>query len=162
MKRMIKSVWDVKDQNLEPPDNEYSEVPEFEEYIEFELDNVEILVDEDGSFDFVDNETPWAYGDLDDGGWSSEEYSKAHIEIADVDTVQYDTGEILARHIPKRPGKYAISGDVLLVYEINGLSEDVEYYDEDDYDVYYYTDNVYSTFVKNESRIANLKIDKLS
>lgn len=103
-------------------------IPEFEDYVEFELGGMLVYVDESGSLSFNERNT---YPDW-DSFVSLEAADYPDVEIADMHQVIDDTSDLLESLMPRDPGVYQVYGTVSLCYTITGLVEDQTYYDGDE------------------------------
>lgn len=150
----------VPEPSLDPSeDNRWNEMDDYEAVIELPLDAI-VFVDDDGNWDYEDEDYPWAKGDSKNGDWYDAENS---IYLGDkVDMVE-KTDDLLFKYIPARVGTYHISGNVKLVFDISGLEEKVTdaWYDEDhgyDYDSEINTDFVDVDYAEDKSEIQNFKM----
>lgn len=158
MKRVIKSsqydqVDRLRDSYLEPVDDEYTELPEVEEHIEVELDDI-ITIDRDGSWEYANRDYPWAQPDAENNkrNWYSDEYSNLYID--DYVGVVEKVDDLLMNKLPSEPGKYKVKADIDLYYSIIGLVED------QDGDVY--TDDADILYVQDESSIDNFSCEPVT
>ena len=167
MKRYIYSYYRDPEPPIDPPDYDEPEViPDFDEHIEIQLDNVVVVVSDDGKYvEWEDDECPWACYDPSKPmyPWPSEEYQ---IDLVDSDTVQLDTMEFLYPNIPDKDGRYAISCDVDLVYTVSELEMYATYWTDEDDDLVYDIDDIITdymecTFDLSKSKIENLEITPL-
>lgn len=145
---------------IDPPeDNRFNYLPEYEAVVEMPLDAI-IFVDDDGNWDYEDEDYPWAKGDSKNGDWYDEENN---IYLGDkVDMVE-KTDDLLFKYIPARVGTYHISGNVKLLFDISGVEEKVTdaWYDEDhgyDYDSEINTDFADVDYIEEKSEIQNFKM----
>lgn len=146
--------------DYDPP--EYPDPIEADNYTEeFYLDlDCDILLDDDGSWDYADNNCPWADVNGDGSDIYSDEYS--FLRIADIDRIVDDTNKLLETLLPiGQAGKYRISGKVTLAYDIH----DVEYYPVDvgyeSDERLYVEDSGEVDFNFAESKIENFKYVKV-
>lgn len=152
----VNSAVDVPEPSLDPP--EYDDPEEGEETVEVECDinQLEIKVDEDGSWeyqrdDFLD-EMLTAEDEI-----TSEEYD---VYIRDRNGLIEDFDSIVEPNIPGVPGTYLISCYVKMVYDVTGVEIVREYQGKDEdgdpiVDEDYYTGNADVEFNRNESYITN-------
>lgn len=152
----VNSAVDVPEPSLDPP--EYDDPEEGEEKVEVECDinQLEITVDEDGSWeyqrdDFLD-EMLTAEDEI-----TSEEYD---VYVQDRNGLIEDFDSIVEPNIPGVPGTYLISCHVKMVYDITGVEIVREYQGKDEdgdpiVDEDYYTGNADVEFNRNESYITN-------
>lgn len=153
----------VPERPLDPPeDNRWNEMDDYEAVVQLPLDAI-IFVDDDGNWDYEDEDYPWAKGESKNGDWYDEENS---IYLGDkVDMVE-KTDDLLFKYIPARVGTYHISGNVKLVFDISGVEEKVTdtWYDEDhgyDYDSEINTDFVDVDYIESKSEIQNFNMQPL-
>lgn len=158
----VNSAVDVPEPSLDPP--EYYDPDEGEETVEVECDinQLEITVDEDGSWeyqrdDFLD-EILTSEDEL-----TSEEYD---VYIQDRNGLIEDFDSIVEPSIPGVPGTYLISCHVKLVYDVTGVEIVREYQGKDEdgdpiIDEDYYTGNADVEFNRNESYITNFYSEEI-
>lgn len=158
----VNSAVDVPEPSLDPP--EYDDPDEGEEKVEVEceINQLEITVDEDGSWeyqrdDFLD-EMLTAEDEL-----TSEEYD---VYIQDRNGLIEDFDSILEPNIPGVPGTYLISCYVKMVYDVTGVEIVREYQGKDEdgdpiIDEDYYTGNADVEFNRNESYITNFYSEEI-
>lgn len=154
--------YDFPEPSLDPP--EYPEPEEGEETVEVECDinQLEITVDEDGSWeyqrdDFLD-EMLTAEDEI-----TSEEYD---VYIRDRSGLIEDFDSIVEPNIPGVPGTYLISCHVKMVYDVTGVEIVREYQGKDEdgdpiVDEDYYTDSADVEFNRNESYITNFYSEEI-
>lgn len=154
--------YDFPEPSLDPP--EYPEPEEGEETVEVECDinQLEITVDEDGSWeyqrdDFLD-EMLTAEDEI-----TSEEYD---VYIRDRSGLIEDFDSIVEPNIPGVPGTYLISCHVKMVYDVTGVEIVREYQGKDEdgdpiVDEDYYTGNADVEFNRNESYITNFYSEEI-
>lgn len=152
----VNSAVDIPEPSLDPP--EYDDPEEGEEKVEVECDinQLEITVDEDGSWeyqrdDFLD-EMLTAEDEI-----TSEEYD---VYVQDRNGLIEDFDSIVEPNIPGVPGTYLISCHVKMVYDITGVEIVREYQGKDEdgdpiVDEDYYTGNADVELNRNESYITN-------
>lgn len=158
----VNSAVDVPEPSLDPP--EYDDPDEGEEKVEVEceINQLEITVDEDGSWeyqrdDFLD-EMLTAEDEL-----TSEEYD---LYIQDRNGLIEDFDSIVEPNIPGVPGTYLISCYVKMVYDVTGVEIVREYQGKDEdgdpiIDEDYYTGNADVEFNRNESYITNFYSEEI-
>ena len=158
----VNSAVDVPEPSLDPP--EYDDPEEGEETVEVECDinQLEITVDEDGSWeyqrdDFLD-EILTSEDEL-----TSEEYD---VYIQDRNGLIEDFDSIVEPSIPGVPGTYLISCHVKMVYDVTGVEIVREYQGKDEdgdpiIDEDYYTGNADVEFNRNESYITNFYSEEI-
>lgn len=152
--------YDVPDHDLDDNFKEYDKVEDVKDTIHVNLDNVIIIVDDDGFLDYEDQETPWAF-DIDA---YSEEYPE--IELDDGGGISENVINLIESYLPAEPGRYAISCQIDLVYQITGVESELKglYKDEDgkvDEDVEIYTDNASVEFLYRDSTVDDFEYDAL-
>ena len=158
----VNSAVDVPEPSFDPP--EYDDPDEGEEKVEVECDinQLEITVDEDGSWeyhrdDFLD-EMLTAEDEI-----TSEEYD---VYIRDRNGLIEDFDSIVEPNIPGVPGTYLISCYVKMVYDVTGVEIVREYQGKDEdgdpiIDEDYYTGNADVEFNRNESYITNFYSEEI-
>lgn len=158
----VNSAVDVPEPSLDPP--EYDDPEEGEETVEVECDinQLEIKVDEDGSWeyqrdDFLD-EMLTAEDEV-----TSEDYD---VYIRDRNGLIEDFDSIVEPNIPGVPGTYLISCYVKMVYDVTGVEIVSEYQGKDEdgdpiIDEDYYTGNADVEFNRNESYITNFYSEEI-
>lgn len=154
--------YDFPEPSLDPP--EYPEPEEGEETVEVECDinQLEITVEEDGSWeyqrdDFLD-EMLTAENEI-----TSEEYD---VYIRDRSGLIEDFDSIVEPNIPGVPGTYLISCHVKMVYDVTGVEIVREYQGKDEdgdpiVDEDYYTGSADVEFNRNESYITNFYSEEI-
>lgn len=158
----VNSAVDIPEPPLDPP--EYDDPEEGEETVEVECDinQLEITVDEDGSWeyqrdDFLD-EMLTAEDEL-----TSEEYD---VYVQDRNGLIEDFDSIVEPNIPGVPGTYLISCHVKMVYEITGVEIVREYQGKDEdgdpiVDEDYYTGSADVEFNRNDSYITDFYSEEI-
>lgn len=158
----VNSAVDVPEPSFDPP--EYDDPDEGEEKVEVECDinELEITVDEDGSWeyhrdDFLD-EMLTAEDEI-----TSEEYD---VYVRDRNGLIEDFDSIVEPNIPGVPGTYLISCHVKIVYDVTGVEivHDYQGKDEDGYPIIdedYYTGSADVEFNRNESYITNFYSEEI-
>lgn len=154
--------YDFLEPSLDPP--EYPEPEEGEEKVEVECDinQLEITVEEDGSWeyqrdDFLD-EMLTAENEI-----TSEEYD---VYIRDRNGLIEDFDSIVEPNIPGVPGTYLISCHVKMVYDVTGVEIVREYQGKDEdgdpiVDEDYYTGSADVDFNRNDSYITNFYSEEI-
>lgn len=154
--------YDFPEPSIDPP--EYDDPEEGEETVEVECDinQLEITVDEDGSWeyqrdDFLD-EMLTAEDEI-----TSEEYD---VYIRDRSGLIEDFDSIVEPNIPGVPGTYLISCHVKMVYDVTGVEIVREYQGKDEdgdpiVDEDYYTGSADVEFNRNESYITNFYSEEI-
>lgn len=155
-KKGVESAVDIPEPSLDPP--EYYDPEEGEEKVELECDirQLEITVDEDGSWEYQRDDF------LDDMLTSEDEVSSEEYDVYvnDRNGLIEDFDSIVEPNIPGVPGTYEISCHVKMVYDVTGveISRDYQGKDEDGdpiVDEDYYTGNADVEFNRNESYITD-------
>lgn len=161
MKRMY---YFNEDSRLEPPEPpELHQEDDFTETIELELDAV-VTVDKDGYWEYEDKTYSWARCPLDKrGDWYTEEHDIYIGHPTDiVEAVDY----LIETSMPAIPGKYKISGQIELLYNVSGVEAKYDYFvDEDDlvdYNKEVYTDDAEVELDLHNSSVSNFKFRKLN
>lgn len=148
---------DYNDPRLQPP--EYNEPVEEDSQIEtIELTLIQVPIT-------VDNEGYWEYGDVQwsrnpesaNGNW----YSEDNIEINTPVGIQEDVDRIIEKYIPGYAGRYTISCDIELIYNIDNIQANYDYYGPDDYDRTVLTDEVEVKFNENGSVVSNFSYSEI-
>lgn len=154
-----------QDPRLEPPEpKELEQVDDFGEEIELTLDKVIITVDEDGGWEYEDQSYPWAANpDNRHGDWYSEDYN---VYLDDTTGVVEKFDEIAEPFIPGYAGRYQISCDATLIYNVSGVEVDRDYFQDEDGDIVYdgeevYTDDAEVEFDSRNSFISNFKYSEI-
>lgn len=148
---------DYNDPRLQPP--EYNEPVEEDSQIEtIELTLIQVPIT-------VDNEGYWEYGDVQwsrnpesaNGNW----YSEDNIEINTPIGIQEDVDKIIEKYIPGYAGRYTISCDIELIYNIDNIQANYDYYGPDDYDRTVLTDEAEVEFNENDSVVSNFSYSEI-
>jgi len=145
-----------------PPEDPRDEVADVEEICEIEMRDVIINILEDGSWEYEDTDYPWARESETSPDLYSQEYTQ--VMLSDLVGTVENVDAVIESLLPAEPGRYAISGDVKLVYEIEGImSQTFPSMDEDNTagDVEYYTDDVDVSFNYKKSSASNFKYKKV-
>ena len=155
-----------QDSRLEPPERkELEQVDDSIEEVEISLDKVIITVDEDGGWDYEDQSYPWAANpDNKHGDWYSEDYN---VYLDDTTGVVEKFDEIVEPYIPGYAGKYQISCNATLVYNVSNVEVDRDYFQDEDGDILYDGEQVYSDdaevdFDSRNSFISNFKYSEIN
>lgn len=154
-----------QDPRLEPPEpKELEKVDASSEEIEISLDKVIITVNEDGSWEYDDESYPWAANpDNKYGDWYSEDYN---VYLDDTTGVVEKFDEIAEPFIPGYAGRYQISCDATLIYNVSGVEVDRDYFQDKDGDILYndeevYIDDAEVEFDSRNSFISNFKYSEI-
>lgn len=155
-----------QDSRLEPPEpKELEQVDDSIEEVEISLDKVIITVDEDGGWDYEDESYPWAANpDNKHGDWYSEDYN---VYLDDTTGVVEKFDEIVEPYIPGYAGRYQISCNATLVYNVSSVEVDRDYFQDEDGDILYDGEQVYSDdaevdFDSRNSFISNFKYSEIN
>lgn len=153
----IQGGWnDVPDPPLDPPESDVYDLDNVDEYLEIEIDD-EVVVNDDGSWDFVgDDPRPWAL-DGEDSHWSSETYTG--IELTDATGLEENCMDLLESRIPGDPGNYKIHAKVTLCYIISGLQAEPSRFEEDDPEVY--SDYAEVEFSNRDSKVEDFEFEEV-
>lgn len=153
----IQGGWnDVPDPPLDPPESDVYDLDNVDEYLEIEVDD-EVVVNDDGSWDFVgDDPRPWAL-DGEDSHWSSETYTG--IELTDATGLEENCMDLLESRIPGDPGNYKIHAKVTLCYIISGLQAEPPQFEEDDPEVY--SDYAEVEFSIRDSKVEDFEFEEV-
>lgn len=158
----VNSAVDVPEPSLDPP--EYDDPEEGEETVEVECDinQLEIKVDEDGSWEYQRDDF------LDEMLTSEDEVTSEDYDvyIRDRNGLIEDFDSIVEPNIPGVPGTYLISCYVKMVYDVTGVEIVSEYQGKDEdgdpiIDEDYYTGNADVEFNRNESYITNFYSEEI-
>ena len=164
----MKRVWyGGKEYSDYEPHYPESEEISGEEQLSLQLD-ADIEIFKDGSWEYEDQEYPWATSTSRDGVWYSESSDYPAIELGyPYDIVEY-VDSLLEPLLPFKEGRYHISGDVELVFTVSDIIRYYEYLgqgskDEDDpvYDEDFYVDDAEVEFEFDKSSIDNFEIEEL-
>ena len=125
------------------------------EYVEPYLDDI-VVVDESGEWDFEStterDDQMWAYGDGPDGDWESGEYDR--LIVADGNRVIEDVMSLLDDYIPEVPGRYRVTGSLVLVYKV----DDIFVYGDDEYDF----GSTVSNLLPDKCEMDKLKVEPIN
>lgn len=148
-----------QDPRLQPPEYDEPEEESTEELVEFSFDEV-VDVDSNGSWEYEDKSYGFANNpDSYDGDWYTEDYN---VYFRDVTAVVEDMDSVLEKNMPMQAGRYRITGDANLYYNVSGIQIYTDYYGPDDYDQTIVDDGVQVDFNYGKSHIDNLVVQKLS
>ena len=147
---VIQAAYYVPDHDLEPDDTEPVELDDDEALIDVSLD-ADIQIEEDGTWDFTDEQYPWVEDQTfylkDDG---------VEIYLTDKLGVVERVSDIIEPLLPAEPGTYHVSGFPNLIYNItNRLS-----YEYSDYE--YEPEEVDVSFDLSKSYVEQFKCYKIS
>lgn len=147
-----------QDPRLQPPEYDEPEEESTEELVEFSFDEL-VDVDPDGSWDYEDRSYKFARNpDSYDGDWYTEDFN---VYFRDVPGVVEDMDSVLEKNMPMQVGRYRITGDANLYYNVSGIQVYTDYYGPDDYDQTVVQDGVDVEFNYGKSYIDNLVVQKL-
>lgn len=147
-----------QDPRLQPPEYDEPEEESIEELIEFSFDEI-VDVDSDGSWEYEDKSYNFARNpDSYDGDWYTGDYD---VYFRDVNGVVEDMDSVLEKNMPMQAGRYRITGDANLYYNVSGIQVYTDYYGPDDYDQTIVQDGVDVEFNYGKSHIDNLVVQKL-
>ena len=158
-------MYDCPDLPLDPPeDNSWEELEDECDVIELPFD-IDIIIDTDGSWIYVDETCSWAEcAYTRSGDWYTDGNYSIHIGN-NMDIVE-NVDELLEPLLPSEPGAYHISGTAELVYLIEGVYiKEGNYPDSDEGIGYSYiedicTDTAEVQFDSRTSKITDFKITK--
>lgn len=147
-----------QDPRLQPPEYDEPEEESTEELVQFSFDEL-VDVDTDGSWDYEDRSYKFARDpDSYDGDWYTEDFN---VYFRDVPGVVEDMDSVLEKNMPMQVGRYRITGDANLYYNVSGIQVYTDYYGPDDYDQTVVQDGVDVEFNYGKSHIDNLVVQKL-
>lgn len=147
-----------QDPRLQPPEYDEPEEESTEELVQFSFDEL-VEVDPDGSWDYEDRSYKFARNpDSYDGDWYTEDFN---VYFRDVPGVVEDMDSVLEKNMPMQVGRYRITGDANLYYNVSGIQVYTDYYGPDDYDQTIVQDGVDVEFNYGKSHIDNLVVQKL-
>lgn len=147
-----------QDPRLQPPEYDEPEEESTEELVQFSFDEL-VDVDPDGSWDYEDRSYKFARNpDSYDGDWYTEDFN---VYFRDVPGVVEDMDSVLEKNMPMQVGRYRITGDANLYYNVSGIQVYTDYYGPDDYDQTIVQDGVDVEFNYGKSHIDNLVVQKL-
>lgn len=152
MKRIIRDGFSY----FEPPEKPEPKRIEFEDELNFPLDAI-IYIDKDGTWDY--EEYQWM--EKNDGisfSADSDEYPDLSLELADMQDVMEHLDDLLMPLLPYGPGRYKITGDVTLSFNVTNVEEI-----ETDDPLYstYYTDRADVEFQFDKSSIEDFEIEEI-
>ena len=148
--------YDVPDPPLDPPESNAYDLDDVDEYLEIEIDD-EVVVAEDGSWDFVeDDPRPWAL-DGESSEWTSDTYTG--IDLTDAIGLEENCMDLLESRIPGDPGNYKIHAKVTLCYIISGLQAEPSRFEEDGPEVY--TDYAEVEFSIRDSKVEDFEFEEV-
>ena len=129
------------------------------EFIYVELD-ADIIIDEEGSWNYLDEDYPWACPDDSSSDWYSEEYPDVYLD--DCSGVVEKVDELIADKLPSQPGHYHISGQAKIYYNITDVEvyRDYQGRDEDNdlmYDETINSDDAYVEHVPSKDTLENFE-----
>lgn len=144
--------------DYDPPEDEF-EYDDVEEVCELDMDNVVIIISDDGnSWDYEDKSYEWAKASEDSEDLYSDEYP--NVLLSDHTGTVENVDSLLESLLPAEPGKYSISGHVKLVYDIEGIA----YKTVPDYEggsaTEEYSDDAQASFNFRKSSITDFKYKK--
>lgn len=147
-----------QDPRLQPPEYDEPEEESTEELIEFSFDEI-VSVDSDGYWEYEDKSYNFARNpDRYDGHWYTVDFN---VYFRDVTGVVEDMDSVLEKNMPMQAGRYRITGDANLYYNVSGIQVYTHYYGPDDYDQNIVQDGVDVEFNYGKSYIDNLIVQKL-
>lgn len=151
----------LRDQWLDPDYEPYGSSEHSEEldpeddYIECYLDAI-ITVEKDGNYDYEDTTYEWAQGsDSRYGDWDSVLYSG--LKLDDANGVVEKVDDLIIDKIPTTPGKYRVTGDVTLYYEISNVYK--VSYSKDDEEIV--TSDADVEYIEKKSTIKDFKCERM-
>ena len=147
-------IYDGPERSLEPPyEAEPEELPPVKEVISIKLENVPIVMKSDGTWDYEDKKLNFASEDGKGGQWVYYDYPQ--VEVDDITSIVEKMDEMMAPYLPMRAGRYLLSGEVQLIYQLEGVeSYGASGPDEDDE---VNTEYATSEFLPLESKIVELQ-----
>ena len=145
----------------DPPEDDYwEELDPEKETIELDID-ARIILDEDGSYEYEDTTYPWAKSPFVGGDWYADFYG---VYLADpIDVVEH-VDDLLIDQLPTDPGEYHLTGHASLTFEITGVYVHRHVFWDDqgfDYDETANADDAESTYLKDESSLTDIQIEKI-
>lgn len=145
--------------DYDPPEDEF-EYDDVEEVCELDMDNVVIIISDDGnSWDYEDKSYEWAKASEDSEDLYSDEYP--NVLLSDHTGTVENVDSLLESLLPAEPGKYSVSGHVKLVYDIEGIA----YKTVPDYEggsaTEEYSDDADASFNFRKSSITDFKYRKI-
>lgn len=157
-----KSIHAMRDELLEDDREEienYDE-PVIERVIEIDLNDVEVLVEPDGSIYCKDDNYSWAKDpSSSDSDWYDDELEIKLLSYEDVGNYVLD---LIESQIPARPGIWVVNGSASLVCEIINLQSGQEWDEVDrDFNTRYITDDVVVEVDFDKSKAENIETEFL-
>lgn len=158
MKRVVRYAADmsnvlgnyyVPDHDLEPPEYSDSEYEEDEGKIQLDFNDVEVVVNPDMTWDYVDDTYSWAAGPRSGGWWYLDLSSHSYDISIDRSSVVEYIDSIIEPMMPSEPGTYYLSGEAELWFDVT-----LEMYDDEVFDKEY-------DFNYQESSVDNFKASKI-
>lgn len=145
--------------DYDPP--EYDEPVELDDtvdYIDVQL-NADIVLDDEGSWDYLDKDFRWAYPMDNSNYWHSDE---SGVYLDDWSGVVDKVGDLMEQYlIDKEPGTYHVSGYASLCYATEGLAEYRDYYPGEnghvEYDSTLVPDSAHTYFVQEKSTLEDFQ-----
>lgn len=142
-----------------PPEDEFSYADDVEEVCELDMDNVVIIISDDGnSWDYEDKSYEWAKASEDSEDLYSDEYP--NVLLSDHTGTVENVDSLLESLLPAEPGKYSVSGHVKLVYDIEGIAYKIVPDYEGGSAIEDYSDDAEASFNFRKSSITNFKYKK--
>lgn len=145
----------------DPPEDDYwEELDPEKETIEIDID-ARIILDEDGSYEYEDTTYPWAKSPFVEGDWYADFYG---VYLADPIDIVENVDDLLMAKLPNEPGEYHITGHASLTFEITGVYVHRDGFWDDqgfDYDETANADDAEATYLKDESSLADIQIEKI-
>lgn len=155
-----KSIHAMRDELLEDDREEiqYYDEPVIERVIEVDLNDVEVLVEPDGSIYAKNDDYSWAKDPSSkDGDWYDDDFEITLLSYEDVGNYVLD---LIEKDIPNRPGIWVIDGSVTLVCDLINIQSDQEWDEVDrDFNTRYITDDVVVEVDLEKSEVYNIEVD---
>lgn len=155
-----KSIHAMRDELLEDDreEIEYYDEPVIERVIEVDLNDVEVLVEPDGSIYANNDDYSWAKDPSSkDGDWYDDDLEITLLSYEDVSNYVLD---LIEKEIPNRPGIWSVNGSVTLVCDLINLQSDQEWDEIDrDFNTRYITDDVVVEVDLEKSEAYNIEVD---
>lgn len=150
-----------------PLEDDRPEPDWYEDKVEIEVSiDAVIDIDDAGGWEYEDTTYPWAKSPYDKrGNWYADtEYGE--IYVGDPVDIVEKIDELLEVFLPARQGRYYITGDADLVFNIDNISGTSKYYGNDEegtpvVENEYYTDDVDVEFNFSKSSIKNFNIEEI-
>lgn len=164
MKRIVAANWDFPEPPLDPPESlEYLEADPQDDYIGISIEDT-IIVRVDGEFEFEDQHFPWAKGDGYRGEHRGEETG---VSVDDNYGVVDKVYDLLEPYAPKIPGKYKLSCDITLAYEISGIEyQIIDAWSDEDYgddcEMEIYKDDAEAEYVPDKSTVDYVSFERIT